>query len=88
VKIGDLVMLIGCEPGLPTMGSIGEIVEGFDGEDFGVDFPGIIAPGGPEPYFYVPPKWLMVIPDSEIHEVIEAVRTELRVVGSAHWVAP
>lgn len=75
MKVGDLVMLIGWEPGLPIMGSIGEIVEGFDGEDFGVDFPGLTAPGGPEPYFYVPPQWLMVIPDSEVSATIAAFKT-------------
>lgn len=68
-------MLIGWERALPAMGSIGEIVEEFDGEDVGVDFPGIVAPGGPEPYFYVPPRWLMVIPADSVSLVIESYAT-------------
>lgn len=54
------------------MGSIGEIVEDFDGEDMGVDFPGIKCEAGPEPYFYVPPRWLMVIPAGKVRSVIDA----------------
>lgn len=72
MKRGDLVMLIGWEPPLPAMGSIGEIVEDFDGEDMGVDFPGVKCEAGPEPYFYVPPRWLMVIPADKVREAIEA----------------
>lgn len=61
MKIGQLVMLIGTEEAMPAMGSVGEIVEAFDGEDYGVDFPGLICPAGPEPYWYVPPHMLMTV---------------------------
>ena len=64
MKIGQLVMLIGTEGGMPPIGAVGEIVEAFDGEDYGVDFPGLTCPAGPEPYWYVPPRMLMpVTPD-------------------------
>lgn len=62
MKVGDLVMLIGTDGFMPNLGSIGEIVEPFDGEDFGVLFPSWPCPVPPGIQWYVPPCWLMLIP--------------------------
>jgi len=72
MKAGQLVMLVGIEDGMDMlrMGMVGEIVEEFDGEDYGVDFPGITCPAGPEPYFYVPPHMLMPITDGEALRIV------------------
>lgn len=72
MKIGQSVMLIGIEDGMEMlrMGMIGEIVEEFDGDDYGVDFPGITCPAGPEPYFYVPPHMLMTINRDDLLELL------------------
>jgi hypothetical protein len=61
MKLGQAVMLVGTEGFMPPMGSVGEIVEAFDGEDYGVDFPKYPCPVPPEPYWYVPPRYLMPI---------------------------
>jgi hypothetical protein len=47
------------------LGALGEIVEPFDGEDFGVMFHGWPCLFG-EPQWYVPPRWLMLIPPGAI----------------------
>jgi hypothetical protein len=72
MKAGQLVMLVGIEDGMDMlrMGMVGEIVEEFDGEDYGVDFPGITCPAGPEPYFYVPPHMLMPITDGQALRIV------------------
>lgn len=65
MKLGQVVMLIGTDGYMPPMGAIGEIVEAFDGEDYGVNFYEYPCPVPPEPYWYVPPKWLMPIDTSK-----------------------
>ena len=61
MRLGQLVMLVGTDGFMPPMGAIGEIVEAFDGEDYGVDFERHPCPVGPERYWYVPPQFLMPI---------------------------
>lgn len=74
MRIGQLVMLTGTDGYMPPLGSIGEIVEAFDGEDYGVDFPGTPCPVPPEPYWYVPPQYLMPINPERAIEIIELVK--------------
>lgn len=76
MKPGLLVMLVKTEPGLPPIGSCGEIVEAFDGEDFGVDFPHHKCEAGPEPYFYAPPSFLIPIGWKLTHEQINIIIDE------------
>jgi hypothetical protein len=71
MKIGHLVMLIGTEEGMPPIGSIGEIVVDFDGEDYGVDFPGNPCPVPPGREYYVPPHMLMPITDGEALRIMD-----------------
>lgn len=54
-------MLIGTDGYMPPIGAVGEIVEAFDGEDYGVWFERHPCPVPPEPYWYVPPEYLMPI---------------------------
>jgi hypothetical protein len=61
MKIGHLVMLVGTDGFMPPMGVIGEIVEGFDGEDYGVEFPKHPCPVPPGTLWYVRPWMLMRI---------------------------
>lgn len=60
-----MVMLIGKDDFMPNLGAIGVIVEPFDGEDFEVDFPAWPCPVG-DPLWFVPPRWLMLIPGRPI----------------------
>lgn len=76
MNIGQLVMLIGTDGFMPPMGAIGQIVEGYDGEDYGVDFPRHICPAGPEPYWYVPPNMLMPINGELQRQAIETCEGE------------
>lgn len=69
MKAGDLVMLIGKDDFMPRLGAIGMIIEPFDGEDFGVHFPAWPCPVG-EFWWYVPPRWLMLIPPRPILAVL------------------
>lgn len=71
MKCGQLVMLIGTDGFMPPMGAVGEIVEAFDGEDYGVDFPHHPCPVPPEPYWYVPPRMLMPIDGARATQVDE-----------------
>lgn len=71
MKIGQLVMLIGVEEGMPPIGAIGEVVVDFDGEDYGVDFPGCPCPVPPGTEYYVPPHMLMPVTDGEALAIIE-----------------
>lgn len=64
MKVGDMVMLIGCDNFMPPCGVVGTIIRPFDGEDFAVDFPSYPCPVE-SPEWYVPPQWLMVIPPPE-----------------------
>lgn len=73
MNIGQLVMLIGADGFMPPLGSIGEIAEAFDGEDYGVDFPGNPCPVG-EPIWYVPPQYLMPLNPDQAHDIIERVK--------------
>ena len=76
MKRGQLVMLVGTDGFMPPMGAVGEIVEPFDGEDYGVMFPR--HPCQVEsPEWYVPPHMLMpinglldLLRGDEIHFVI------------------
>jgi len=61
--VGDLVMLVGSDGYMPPFGSIGTIIEPFDGEDYGVIFDNHICPVG-EPQWYAQPSWLMLIKSS------------------------
>ena len=60
MKVGQLVMLVGTDGFMPPMGTVGEIVEAFDGEDYGVLFPRHPCPVE-SPEWYVPPSMLMPI---------------------------
>lgn len=60
MKAGQLVMLVGTDGYMPPMGAVGEIVEPFDGEDYGVLFPRHPCPVE-SPEWYVPPHMLMPI---------------------------
>ncbi len=62
MKVGQLVMLVGTDGYMPPMGAVGEIVEPFDGEDYGVLFPRYPCPVE-SPEWYVPPRMLMPIED-------------------------
>lgn len=66
MRVGDIVMLIGSDGFMPNLGALGVIVEPFDGEDFGVMFPGWPCPVKPGLQWYVPPRWLMLIPPRPI----------------------
>lgn len=61
MRLGQAVMLVGTDGYMPPMGSVGEIVEAFDGGDYGVAFERYPCPVPPETYWYVPPEYLMPI---------------------------
>ncbi|HAK91129.1 hypothetical protein [Massilia timonae] len=74
MRIGQLVMLVGTDGYMPPMGAVGEIVEAFDGEDYGVLFPRHPCPVE-SPEWYVPPHMLMPIDGAPAELRGSAVRT-------------
>jgi hypothetical protein len=58
LRIGQAVMLIQREPGMPRIGIVGEVL-GFDGVDYDVEFPShpcLIPPGT---FWVCAPEWLV-----------------------------
>jgi hypothetical protein len=72
MKQKRLVMFIGGERFMPPVGAVGEIVEGFDGTDYGVAFPYHPCPVGHEPYWYIPPSMLMPLTGMPLSEIEES----------------
>ncbi|MCE5292970.1 MAG: hypothetical protein LLG14_27555 [Nocardiaceae bacterium] len=60
MKIGQLVMLVNREPGMPRTGSVGEIVGRYEG-DYEVEFPGHPCDAGPGTDWLCAPEWLVPI---------------------------
>lgn len=58
MKVGTLVILIGTDGYMPPLGSIGEIIEDFDGEDYGILFPNCHCPNPPGIHWYTEP-WMI-----------------------------
>ena len=60
LKIGQLVMLVGCDGYMPPLGAIGEVV-GFEDGDYDVLFPKHPCPVPPGITWCAAPSWLMPI---------------------------
>lgn len=78
MKMETLVILIGTDGFMPPISSIGEIVEDFDGLDFGVLFPHFPCPAGPEIYWYIPPSMLRPVSGLPLQE---DEQTEIKVLA-------
>lgn len=73
MKIGQLVMLIGCDNFMPPLGAVGEIVGGIDSYgDHEVLFPKYPCPVQ-DTTWEIPAKWLMPLNDDLVLEQVNTV---------------
>ena len=73
MKVGQLVMLVGCDDFMPPLGAVGEIVGPLDGYgDHEVLFPRHLCPVC-EVIWEIPARWLMPLGDGGIPEMLAQV---------------
>lgn len=76
MKIGQIVMLVNREPGMPRTGSVGEIVGRYEG-DYEVEFPGHPCDAGPGTDWLCAPEWLVPLdPESSGVSGVEGSKLE------------
>lgn len=77
MRVGQLVMLVGCDNFMPPLGSVGEIVGPLDEwGDHSVLFPDHPCPVPPGITWEVQARWLMPLDDGDTHKALQQ-ETEL-----------